>query len=55
LKPRHAQSKKLKGEDNLYRNRVGDYRILYRIHDDELNVLVLDVGHRKEIYREIYD
>jgi mRNA interferase RelE/StbE len=49
LTPRHRQSKKLKGEDNLYRNRVGDYRIIYAIEDDEF-VLVLDVGHRREIY-----
>jgi mRNA interferase RelE/StbE len=55
LKTRHAQSKKVKGEDNVYSNRVGDYRILYKIHDDELNVLVLHVRHRKEIYRELYD
>lgn len=48
--PRHRQSKKLKGEDNLYRNRVGVYRILYAIQDDKLTVLVLAVGHRREIY-----
>jgi len=48
--PRHRQSRKLKGEDNIYRNRVGDYRIIYKIQDDELTVLVLDVGHRREIY-----
>jgi mRNA-degrading endonuclease RelE of RelBE toxin-antitoxin system len=47
--PRHRQSKKLKGEDNLYSNRVGDYRIIYKIQD-ESPVLILDVGHRREIY-----
>jgi len=31
--------------------RVGDYRILYKIHHDRLLVLVLTVGHRREIYR----
>lgn len=48
--PRHRQSKKLKGEDNLYRNRVGTYRIVYTIQDDKLILLVLDIGHRREIY-----
>jgi mRNA interferase RelE/StbE len=48
--PRDRQSKKLKGEDNLYRNRVGVYRIVYTIQDDKLIVLVLAIGHRREIY-----
>jgi mRNA interferase RelE/StbE len=48
--PRHRPSKKLKGEDNLYRNRVGVYRIVYTIQDDKLIVLVLAIGHRREIY-----
>jgi mRNA interferase RelE/StbE len=47
--PHHRQSKKLKGEDNLYRNRVGSYRIIYAIQG-ESPVLILDVGHRREIY-----
>ncbi len=42
---------KLSGEDDLYRIRVGDYRILYAVQDDKLLVLVVDIGHRREIYR----
>ena len=42
--------KKLAGEDNLFRVRVGDYRIIYQIRSSELIILVLRVGHRKEIY-----
>ena len=34
----------------FWRYRVGDYRILCRIHDEELEILVVEVGHRKEIY-----
>lgn len=34
-----------------YRVRVGDYRIIYTIHDDRLIVLVVDVGHRRDVYR----
>lgn len=42
----------LKGELGLFwRYRVGDYRIISQIKDDEIIILVLAVGHRKEIYR----
>ncbi len=34
-----------------WRVRTGDYRIVYEIEDDQLLVLVLRVGHRREIYR----
>ncbi len=43
--------KKLQGEENLYRIRSGDYRILYKIYDEKLIILVVNVGHRKEIYK----
>lgn len=39
------------GPDRVWRIRVGDYRILYEIRDDVLLVLVVTVGHRREIYR----
>jgi len=41
----------LSGESGLWRYRVGDYRILVSIHDDELLVLVVSVGHRRQVYR----
>lgn len=34
-----------------YRLRVGDYRILYDVYDDDKVVLIVKIGHRKEIYR----
>jgi len=37
--------------ENLWRYRVGDYRIICRIQDQRLVVLVIEVGHRREIYR----
>ena len=46
--PRPHGSAKLEGADDLYRIRVGDYRIIYRIEDDRLIVLVVRIGHRKE-------
>ncbi|PZO38514.1 MAG: type II toxin-antitoxin system mRNA interferase toxin, RelE/StbE family [Pseudanabaena frigida] len=48
--PRHNGVKKLKGYDNTYRVRVGDYRIIYEIKDRELIVLLLSVSHRKDAY-----
>lgn len=49
--PRPSGCKKLKSSD-LYRIRAGDYRIIYEIHDDVLIVLVVKVGHRREVYRD---
>jgi len=48
--PRPADVKKLKGRD-AWRIRVGDYRVIYEIHDRMLQVIVITVGHRREIYR----
>jgi len=48
--PRPPGSIKLTGQD-AYRIRVGDYRIIYTIQDDRLIVLVVDVGHRRDVYR----
>ena len=47
--PRPCDVKKLKGRE-LYRIRSGDYRIIYAIKDKVLLVLIVAVGHRKEIY-----
>jgi mRNA interferase RelE/StbE len=49
--PRPQGVKKLVGEDDLYRVREGNSRIMYTIHDTELIVLVLKIVDRKEIYR----
>lgn len=48
--PRPPGSKKLKGRDG-WRIRQGDYRIIYEIQDNQMIVIVLDIGHRKDIYR----
>jgi mRNA interferase RelE/StbE len=49
--PRPQGVKKLAGEEDLYRIREGDYRIIYTIQDKQLIVLVVKIGDRKEIYR----
>jgi mRNA interferase RelE/StbE len=44
--------KALKGSlDDLWRYRVGDFRVLCDIHDSVLTVLVLQIGNRREVYR----
>ena len=44
---------KMKGDNPFHRVRVGDYRIIYEIHEDTLVILVLKIGHRKEVYRRL--
>jgi len=41
----------LTGQRGLLRVRTGDYRIVYEVHDDRFVVLVIAVGHRRDIYR----
>lgn len=48
--PRPPDVRKLKGR-NGWRIRVGDCRVIYEIHDRALQVIVIAVGHRREIYR----
>lgn len=49
--PRPPGCVKLQGDSELYRVRVGDYRILYQVQDAVLLVLVVQIGNRREIYR----
>ena len=47
--PRPPGSKKLSGEEK-YRIRQGNYRILYQIFDDIVLVVVVKIGHRRDVY-----
>jgi mRNA interferase RelE/StbE len=51
--PRPSGCRMLKGMDNLYRIRSGDYRIVYTIEDAILRILVVAAGHRKDIYTKL--
>ena len=44
---------KMKGDNPFHRVRVGDYRIVYEIHGDILLIVILKIGHRKEVYRRL--
>jgi mRNA interferase RelE/StbE len=48
--PRPPGHEKLTGQER-YRIRQGQYRIIYSVHDKELTVCVVKVGHRKDVYR----
>jgi mRNA interferase RelE/StbE len=50
--PRPPGCKKLKGRQNQYRVRSGDYRIIYSIEDTSLTIKVIKVGHRRDVYEE---
>jgi mRNA interferase RelE/StbE len=52
IEPRPNGVKKLKGQENAYRIRVGDYRIIYDIFDDVLRVKVVEIGHRSKVYKD---
>lgn len=51
--PRPAGSLKLAGYKALYRRRVGDWRIIYAVYDDELIVLVIEVAARGSAYKDL--
>jgi mRNA interferase RelE/StbE len=51
VEPRPPGAKLLSGGEGIWRIRVGDSRVLYRIQDGRVLVLVIRVGHRRDVYR----
>ena len=49
--PRPPGVKKLRGLVNRYRLRVSDYRVIYKIEDKRLVVIIMEVAHRRDAYR----
>ena len=49
--PRPAGVRKLVGAEDLYRIRIGDYRIVYQIQERSATVTVVRIGHRGDVYR----
>ncbi|XID96090.1 type II toxin-antitoxin system RelE/ParE family toxin [Paenibacillaceae bacterium WGS1546] len=45
--------KKLKSESSVYRLRVGNYRILYTIEDNRLIIIVINIGPRGDVYKDL--
>lgn len=51
LNPHPYGCRKLSGEESTLRIRVGIYRVIYEIDNKEIHILILKIGHRKDIYR----
>jgi mRNA interferase RelE/StbE len=51
--PHPASSKLLHSEKKLYRIRSGDYRIIYQVQHENLLILIVKVGHRRNIYERL--
>jgi mRNA interferase RelE/StbE len=51
--PRPEGSAKLKGSRDLFRIRHGDYRVIYQIKKDVLVIIIIRVGHRRDIYKNL--
>ena len=49
--PRPSGSRKLQGEQNLWRIRIGDYRIVYSVNDRQRIVDIVRIRHRRDVYR----
>jgi mRNA interferase RelE/StbE len=44
---------KMKGSNDFHKIRSGDYRIIYEIHDDRVVILIVKIGHRKDVYANL--
>jgi mRNA interferase RelE/StbE len=53
VNPRPPDGRKLAGHERLWRIRIGRYRVVYEIEDRKLLILVVEVGHRRDIYHRL--
>jgi mRNA interferase RelE/StbE len=51
--PRPASAKHLVGRADYWRVRVGAYRVVYTLEDDRLVILIVKLGHRRNVYRDL--
>ena len=51
--PRPPGAKRPQGKYEYLRLRSGDYRIIYTVDDDRLGILIVAIGHRREVYRAL--
>lgn len=53
INPRPRGGEILEGGERFHRVRVGDYRIIYQVQEENVVVLVVIIGHRREVYRRV--
>jgi len=51
--PVPSDAKRIFGEHGVFRIRIGDYRIIYKIFNNDLVILIIKIGHRKNVYKKI--
>jgi mRNA interferase RelE/StbE len=51
--PRPPHSKQLKGTKDLYRIRVGSWRVIYTIKDEQLLILIITIAPRGQVYKHV--
>jgi len=51
--PKPQQARKLSGAEDFYRVRVGDFRVIYQVREGALVVLIIKVGHRRDVYKTL--
>jgi mRNA interferase RelE/StbE len=51
--PKPPGSRRIRGYEDVYRIRVGTYRVLYRVEAQRLVIIILKIGHRRDIYRSL--
>jgi mRNA interferase RelE/StbE len=49
--PRPSGCKKMSGYDDIYRIRIGNYRVIYEIDGKQVIIVILKIGHRRDVYR----
>ncbi|MEN8236900.1 MAG: type II toxin-antitoxin system RelE/ParE family toxin [Pseudomonadota bacterium] len=47
-------SEKLKGYQSLHKTRVGDYRIIYQVEQESITIVIVRIGHRREVYQKLH-
>lgn len=50
----NPQLTKMSGNNSFHKIRYGNYRIIYEIHDDRLIILIVKIGHRKDVYKKLF-
>ena len=48
-----SHTTKMKGNSSFHKVRTGNYRIIYEIHGDKLVILIVKIGHRKDVYKRL--